>query len=116
MFRPLGKRDALAAMIIFALVCVLTYLSSRTRATYRNSTELAMLRQEIQTLRQARETDLVVLRGELDDIERTLYAQPTTPTQMTRRPSSLEQWQINQYREMSQRITALERWRLRWSQ
>jgi hypothetical protein len=110
MFRPLGQRDAVWIVVVLFLSAVSTYLVLRTRATYKNETEIALLKVEVQTLRQAIENDQSATRVELSEIERTLYGQPPKATD-TRRPSVLEQWQVNQYKEMQRRLTLLERWR-----
>lgn len=110
MLRPLGPRDFVYATIIVLLVSVTTYMVLRTRATYKNETEIALLRVEVQILRQAHENDQAALRVELNEIERTLYLAPATKApQEARRPSAVEQGVVNSLKEFRDRITRLER-------
>ena len=110
MLRPLGPRDFVYATIIVILVSVTTYMTLRTRATYQNSTDIALLQQEVQLLKQARENDVTAMRIELNEIERTLYLNPQSKTPAeTRRPSAVEQGVINSLKEFRDRITRIER-------
>jgi len=112
MLRSLGRRDAVAALIIFVLVLLCTYLTLRVRVTYGNETQIVLLRQELLAVKQGIENDRATTRIWEAEIERTLYAQPAQkPEAITRRPSALEQWQINQYKDITRRLTVLERWR-----
>lgn len=113
MLRPLGKRDAVAAVIIFVLTVACTYLTFRVRVTYWNETELKLLRQQVESMRQVYVSDRTTLRAELDEVERTLYSQPSATTTIIRRPSVVEQWQINRDKELRDRVVQLERWRYR---
>lgn len=109
MLRPLGPREVIASIVIVSLMATSTLLYVRARATYRNETDIAVLRLELRTLRQAIENDNAGVRVELSEIERTLYGQPAAKQTETRRPSGLEQWQVNRDKRFNDRISDVER-------
>ena len=76
------------------------------------ATQLAVTQQRLDTETHRERILWQSLRDELNEIDRTLYAQPPPSEATPRRPSIVEAWQINRDKELRQRIHELELWRL----
>src|SRR5262245_27628105 len=103
---PLTLAFALSVGFLLAVAAVLGL------RVFQNRREVALLRIEYQAhLKDRAEKDDAV-RQELDTMYRTLYASPVPSTEV-RKPSAVEQWQVNRDKELRERIRQLELWRSR---
>src|SRR5262245_37284079 len=83
---------------------------------YHVRVEMNVLRTNFETHVTTRTVKDEAWRAEFDNIYRTLYAPPDTPTPTAppappRKPSTVEIWQLNRDKAISDRLAALEKWR-----
>lgn len=117
MLRPLTERKIMVTgLVVTVLTLIVSFGAVRGYMIYKISADLAVMRDEFHADQQERKSHEEALRAELDIIERTLYAAPTTPPPPIRRESAVEQWMLNYKKENDARFRALEQWRYRTEQ
>jgi len=108
------RREAVLIPALVLALSVVTFVATRLHATYRNSSDIALLIAKVDGCLADQESERQKLRGELDEINRTLYeamvdVQATKTAAAGRRPSSVEAWMINRTTVLQKRIDSLER-------
>src|SRR5262245_34190007 len=101
-----------AALFVVALAC-LALSAVWAYTVYRVRVELDVLRTLIDTHIRERVVQDAAWRKEFQQIYDTLYAAPDTTPPVERKPSQVELWQRNRDKAISDRLRALEQWRLR---
>lgn len=118
------KRIVIIGVVVTTLVVIITTGAIRSYTIYRLATDQAVLQSRFQTLLLDEKSKDDALRKELDALELTLYTNGSppigavttnivSPTPTSRRESSLEQIVAGQVKDLRDRVTALEQWRLK---
>lgn len=107
--------DPLVALVAILLLTAFLFVSLWARVIYVVRRDERLLQLDIAAYRKDRAAKDAAIRAELDNIYRTLYSPPEVPTPQPRQPSQVELWQRNRDKELRDRITRLERWRLEQS-
>lgn len=115
MLRPLTtveKRLILIGLVVAFVVGATTYNALRTYMVWRLSAQVRLLELDVQTLKDQEQARQKAIEQWQAMIERTLFVEPSPKLPPPpRRPSVVEQWQLNRDRELRDRLRALERWR-----
>jgi hypothetical protein len=116
MFRPLETRLISTGLVTMLIVGFVTYFSGRLYATYRVATDMAVLQGRLDTFVKEQDATHLAIAQRLNEIERTLYTIPVATTGQApapRRPLALEQWELNQFKDLREAIKQLQSWRYR---
>jgi hypothetical protein len=114
MLQQVRERDGIVLSLLALFIASLVlFIVLREHAVYRMSTDLALLREEVNVMKADAAAHAKVDRKEFDDIYRTLYenidAIDKNAPALKRRPSAIEAWSVNRDKELRGRIAALER-------
>jgi hypothetical protein len=101
-------RLAIAGTIIVVLTIGLTYQGTRLYATYKNATELAQLRTDLQVRAAAQDARDKASEVILEQLARTVWSGDGKATTEVRRPSVIEVWQANNDKIIKTRLTEIE--------
>jgi hypothetical protein len=106
-------RLAIASTVIVILTIGITYQGTRLHATYKNSTELAALKTELQIRAAAQEARDKAEEVVLEQLARTVWAgdglaKEAKATTEARRQSIIEVWQANNNKIIQTRLTEIE--------
>jgi len=104
-------RDPLTLSFTAMIGVLLTLIVVLSTRLYGLRREVTLLRIAIDSQQRDREVWRESVRQELDTIYRTLYSPPDLPA--PRQPSQVELWQRNRDKELRDRLSRLEQWRMR---
>lgn len=97
----------LASIGAVLVVSVFTMGAVRWTVTHRNSTEIQILKSRLDAYEEIREKQYQGVMDSLNALEKTIYTPPPPPPS-DRKPSSIEQWQINRFSDIEKRLKAIE--------
>ena len=106
------KSVLVAGAATMGFVALFTLAAMRSYAVYKNTADVDLLKGQWQAYLVIQSKKEEALRDELNALEKTVYS-PPSPTAPTRKPSVVEQWQVNRDAEVNKRLKALETWRYR---
>jgi hypothetical protein len=114
------RRIVVTGIVVTSLVLAVTTMAIRSYAIYKLATDQAVLQSKFDTVTIEERTRDDALRKELDAIERTLYTtslpDPTTSNAVApegRRETAVESLLYARIKELRDRITVLEQWRMK---
>lgn len=109
---PTVQRFLFFSMVVVALTMLVSFVVVRTVLVWQLRVEQGVLESKLVSLSSNYESQNAAIQERLDAIDRTLYSPPTPPPPV-RRSSYVEDWMVNQNKEIQTRLRALEQWRYR---
>jgi len=111
---PIEKRIIWLGVITVLTVILITLGSINRFRIFHTETGLRLLQDRFTDYKAAQDAKELALRQELDSVEKTLYTAPeVAAAPPPRRPSAVEQWELNRFKAIEDRLRALETYRYR---